>query len=73
MTLSSNYYVSTTGGDGMRQAELENAIGWYRQHKNHVNKLIDAPLSYRPSKEDIGKPELWKPAHWRWFKANFVL
>jgi len=57
----------------MRQAELENAIGWYRQHKNHVNKLIDAPPSYRPSKEDIGKPELWKPAHWRWFKANFVL
>jgi len=56
----------------MNEDELENALRWYREHENHVQGLIGVLTSYSPSEEDIGRPELWKPAHWRWFKDNFI-
>ena len=41
---------------------------WYELHREHVESLIlDEKESYPPSGSDCGKPELWKPGHWRWF------
>jgi len=41
---------------------------WYDKHRSHVETLIkEESTSYPPSGSDCGKPELWKPGHWRWF------
>ena len=57
----------------MNEDELENALAWYRKHENHVRGLINlASATYPPSTEDIGRPELWKPEQWKWFKDNFI-
>ena len=55
----------------MTQEQIIKADEWRIKHKEHVERLQKDDLSghgfYEPSKEDAGSPELWKPAHWRWF------
>ena len=54
---------------GLAPAHVERARIWYRAHREHVDLLVaisDAG-GYPPSGSDISQPELWKPAHWRWF------
>lgn len=37
-------------------------------HRKHVDDLIsDASGWYAPNGSDLLRPELWKPAHWKWF------
>jgi hypothetical protein len=44
------------------------AMAWYNAHKAHIETLIsEGTESFYPSGSDCGKPELWKPGHWRWF------
>lgn len=44
------------------------ALDWYNTHEKHVTELIrSGDNDYPPSGSDMLKPELWKPAHWRWF------
>jgi hypothetical protein len=46
----------------------QRASGWYAKHRLHVETLMDDEhTSYQPSGSDCGKPELWKPGHWRWY------
>lgn len=52
---------------------MEKAQQWYNEHKTHVDNLLkkDATnLSFRPSLEDLYRPELWKAGHWLWFLEN---
>ena len=49
---------------------MQKAQQWYEQHENHVNKLIEnynENISFRPSLEDLERPEVWNPGHWLWF------
>lgn len=52
------------------------AIAWDAEHKMHVIKLVrdaeTAKVSYSPSGSDCFRPELWKPAHWKWFYENCI-
>jgi len=51
--------------------QIKNAKNWIAKHKEHVSKLIEQDTQeYAPSIEDASQPELWKPAHWRWFIVN---
>jgi uncharacterized protein with PIN domain len=44
------------------------AIEWRVRHRKHVDNIAkEASGSYSPSGSDLGKPELWKGSHWRWF------
>ena len=53
--------------------EIERATEWRVIHLRHVLTLeADGESSYPPAKEDAGRPELWKPAHWRWFRENVL-
>lgn len=48
----------------------DNARQWYIEHKQHVDKLIKNDregIEYRPSLEDLEKPNLWKAGSWKWF------
>ena len=42
---------------------------WRLKYKRRVAQLISAADGhcYPPSGSDLNHPELWKPAHWRWF------
>ena len=52
----------------MKQEDKEKALAWYKDHKEHVDKLIvSCNGGYKPSSEDIIEPALWKPSHWKWF------
>lgn len=46
---------------------------WYAQHGAHVDRLATefGPV-YEPTGSDAYRPELWKPAHWRWFKQQLA-
>ena len=56
--------------DDLEKARVSvRAEAWYKEHKSHVNQLIEESSgSYSPSGSDLYRPELWKSAHWRWFK-----
>jgi hypothetical protein len=55
----------------LTQDQIVHADNWRRRHRLHVQRLIEeAGNSYPPSREDASRPELWKPAHWRWFIVN---
>jgi hypothetical protein len=55
----------------LTEEQKTNAKNWLSQHKDHVSKLIEEEhIEYAPSLEDASHPELWKPAHWRWFIMN---
>jgi len=48
------------------------AFTWKHDHADHVANLMEREKcllnnAYPPSGSDLFKPELWKPAHWRWF------
>jgi len=55
----------------MNEAQIEKAEQWQRKHSDHVKRLLSGCLSgygtYEPTGSDASSPELWKPAHWRWF------
>lgn len=47
---------------------IDKAREFYWGHIEHVDRLLgDADAEYAPSGSDIFHPELWKPAHWKWF------
>jgi hypothetical protein len=50
-----------------RSRALRVARAWREQHKSHVERLTaNGHIAYPPSGSDIFRPELWKPAMWRW-------
>lgn len=47
---------------------LYTAARWFVLHHRHVAKLLEEEgPAVAPSGSDIGRPELWKAIHWRWF------
>jgi len=58
----------------MTREQIVHADQWRIKHRDHVARLIAGTESggrnYEPSREDVNRPELWKPAHWRWFTIN---
>lgn len=47
------------------------AATWYKNHQEHVDGLVaEVDNAYAPSAEDFSSPQLWKPAHWKWFIVN---
>lgn len=47
---------------------IEKALEWYNEHKEHIDELIEiATTTFKPCKEDLHHPELWKPESWKWF------
>ena len=45
---------------------------WNKEHRVWVEKVIkQEEQSYAPSQEDAFRPELWKPAHWKWFEEVY--
>ena len=48
---------------------VQRAIRWNSEHKEHIDRLIkEASGSYSPCGSDLFRPELWKAAHWRWWR-----
>lgn len=46
---------------------LSGAKRWRAKHELHVSRLVaSGTSSYPPSGSDAFRPELWKPAMWRW-------
>jgi hypothetical protein len=58
----------------MIQEQIIKADEWRIKHNEYVSRILNDGLSghgfYEPSEEDAGSPELWKPAHWRWFNIH---
>jgi hypothetical protein len=55
-----------------QQEIKQKANDWWDKYKSHVDSLIKSnPLSFPPSGSDMFHPELFKAAHWRWFKEMF--
>jgi len=49
---------------------LITARQWRRAYSFHVDQLLKEEVDpYPPSGTDMFRPELWKPAMWRWFAA----
>lgn len=51
--------------------DILRAYDWYAEHSNHVDSLTKGLTrsfvdEYPPSGSDCNRPELWKPAHWKW-------
>lgn len=54
-----------------KQEVIDKAEKYRTEHSSHVRGLISyANYSYAPSGSDVFRPELWKPAHWKWFKET---
>jgi hypothetical protein len=52
--------------------DIMRAREWYFRHEAHVDQLIIAGTGEWPmSGSDISRPELWKPAGWRWFFKTY--
>lgn len=50
--------------------QIESALYYYANHRNHVLNLINEAENKRVSpseNEDKNNPALWKPIHWNWF------
>ena len=52
-----------------RLTAIMRASQWRKEHLEHVKRLMSDTGTYPPSGSDIDRPELWKPAHWRWFET----
>ena len=55
--------------DVLTSNQIKNANRFYKNHKEHVDKIMkETTKSYELSEsEDKIRPELWKPEYWRWF------
>lgn len=52
--------------------QIQNALSWYDEHKNHVNSLVNGVSKFPPSlNEDKRDCRLWKPQHWHWFLGYY--
>lgn len=52
----------------MTFTDLANARDWYEDHEAHIKKLVKgSSVIMEPMGSDVGRPELWKDIHWRWF------
>ncbi len=50
-----------------RRRAIRAAMEWREKHTERVLGLMeDGHLAYAPSGSDIFRPELWRPAMWRW-------
>lgn len=54
-----------------REDVIANANYWFLEHLELIKKMInDGETSKNPPcGSDLYSPELWKPAHWRWFNT----
>jgi hypothetical protein len=59
--------------DVLTIGQISNTIKWYKQHKEHINKMVaDTEKAYPPSLiEDKNNPMLWKAEYWKWFLLKF--
>ena len=55
-------------------SQIAAALDWREKHEKHVRQLeMDGEDTvFPPSREDAREPELWKAAHWRWFRDNIA-
>jgi hypothetical protein len=72
MTAESEQSSAYIEGKEMGREQMRAAAVWYHEHQKHVEKLITeygvlGKDSYAPTGSDVIRPELWEPAHWRWF------
>lgn len=52
--------------------QIQNALSWYDEHRNHVNSLVNGVSKFPPSlNEDKRDCRLWKPQHWNWFLGYY--
>lgn len=52
--------------------QIQNALTWYDNHRNHVNRLVNGASKFPPRlNEDKRDCRLWKPEHWNWFLAHY--
>lgn len=56
----------------MTRTQKADAHKWYRDHYEHINKLLDnmpdKTLKVPPTESyDLNNPMAWKPMHWNWF------
>jgi len=58
---------------GYTEDDIRRGNAWLIAHREHVLSLIQAEghVAYPATGSDIIHPELWKPAHWRYFVARF--
>ena len=50
---------------------IDKANKWVLLHKNYVIRITaEVYESYPPSGLDIFHPELWKAAHWNWYRKE---
>lgn len=57
-----------------RLRAILSATKWRNEHSDHVSRIVagGSPYirPYPPSGSDIFRPELWKPAMWRWLEGQ---
>lgn len=54
--------------------EIRMAAKWQSQHARIVDALLaEAGEAYPPTGSDVGRPELWEAAHWKWFIEQIAL
>lgn len=54
--------------------EIRMAAKWQSQHSKFVDALLtDAGKACPPTGSVVCRPELWKPAHWKWFIEQIAL
>ena len=52
--------------------QIDKALKWYDNHRNHVNSLVNGVSKFPPSlNEDKKDCRLWKPQHWNWFLGYY--
>jgi hypothetical protein len=52
--------------------QIDRALKWYDNHRNHVNSLVNGVSKFPPSlNEDKRDCRLWKPQHWNWFLGYY--
>jgi hypothetical protein len=44
---------------------------YFKRHKKHITDIVSSTMqAFPPSGADVSRPELWKPANWRWHLAK---
>ena len=60
----------------LTQPDIDKAKLFYLEHLDHVSQLMHdskEETCYPPTDTyDVIRPEVWKPAHWRWFWMNYI-
>lgn len=57
-----------TPEDVLTSEQIDKALSWYDNHRNHVNGLVYGANKFPPTlNEDKRDCRLWKPGHWAWF------